>query len=443
VDGSEGAEKEMIWDRSEKLYAEACRWIPGGVNSPVRSARAVGMSPIFVKEAKGCRVTDEDGNVYIDYVGSWGPLIVGHTHPKVVEAIQKAVVKGTSYGIPTRLEIEVARKVIEMVPSMEMVRMVNSGTEATMSAIRLARGATGRKKIIKFNGCYHGHGDSLLVQSGSGIATFGIPGSPGIPEEIVQHTLSLPYNDLEEVKAVMGRMGKEVACIILEPVAANMGVVLPRPEFLSGLRELCTSHGALLVFDEVITGFRLAPGGAQQVYGVMPDLTCLGKIIGGGLPVGAYGGKREIMMRMAPVGDVYQAGTLSGNPLAMSAGLATLEILSEAGVYEELEEKAAYLAKGLGKAAQEAQVPVVLNRVGSIGCGFFTSEPVSDFASALKADTRAYAIFFQEMLKRGIYLAPSQFEAFFLSLAHEKKDLDQTIEAAAQALVQVKTRLNC
>ncbi len=428
----------MKWDVSKKLYEEACRWLPGGVNSPVRSGRAVGTSPIFAVAASGCRLRDADGNEYIDYVGSWGPMIVGHAHPKVVAAVQAAAVKGTSYGVPTQLEVEMARRVVEMVPSLEMVRMVNSGTEATMSAIRLARGYTGRKRIIKFDGCYHGHGDSLLVKAGSGLATLGIPGSPGVPEEIAQATLSLPYNNLEEVKAVMARLGEEVAAIIVEPVAANMGVVLPEAEFLPGLRALCDQHGSLLIFDEVITGFRLARGGAQERFGLNPDITCLGKIIGGGLPVGAYGGKRDILSRMAPAGDVYQAGTLSGNPLAMSAGLATLELLAEDGFYQSLEEKSDYLVHGLTEAANTTDVAVVLNRIGSIGCGFFTNEPVGDFATALKADTQAYALFFQEMLKRGIYLAPSQFEAFFISAAHSKTDLDQTIEAATQALQEVK-----
>lgn len=440
-DVTRGKEKwAMNRTRSERLYEEACRWIPGGVNSPVRSGKSVGVTPFFVKEARGCRVVDEDDNVYIDYVGSWGPLIMGHAHPDVVEAIRKAAEKGTSYGIPTELEIRMAARVVEKVPSMEMVRMVSSGTEATMSAIRLARGYTGRPKIIKFNGCYHGHGDCLLVQSGSGLATLGIPGCPGVPEEIVLHTLSLPYNNLQAVRDVMERVGQEVAAIILEPVAANMGVVPPVEGFLAGLRKLCDEFGSLLIFDEVITGFRLAAGGAQELFGVLPDLTCLGKIIGGGLPVGAYGGRAEIMSRMAPVGDVYQAGTLSGNPLAMSAGLATLEILSRPGVYDELEEKTAYLANGLETAARQAGVPVTLNRLGSLGCGFFTSEPVLDFATALKSDTQAYAVFFQEMLQQGVYLAPSQFEAFFVSLAHEKEDLDRTIEAAAKALKVVREK---
>ena len=405
----------------------------GGVNSPVRSGRAVKTDPLFIREAKGCRITDEDGNTYIDYVCSWGPLILGHSHPEVVKVLREVIERGTSYGIPTRVEVEMARKVAEMVPSIDMVRMVNSGTEATMSAIRLARGFTGRKKIIKFNGCYHGHADSLLVKSGSGLMTFGIPGTPGVPEEIVQHTIPVSYNDLDAVREVMRKSGEEIAAIIVEPVAANMGVVLPKPGFLDGLREICTEYGTLLIFDEVITGFRLAPGGAQELFGIMPDLTCLGKIIGGGLPVGAYGGKREIMERVAPSGDVYQAGTLSGNPLAMSAGLAMLNLLSNRGIYEDLEKKNAYLCSGLKEAAKAAGVSVALNRIGSLGCGFFTDAPVTDLESAARSDTDAYAVYFQEMLKRGIYLAPSQFEAFFVGGAHEEADLDWTIEAASES----------
>ena len=424
----------MNWDTSKELYREACKLMPGGVNSPVRSGRAVGFDPLFIKKADGCRITDEDGNVYIDYVGSWGPLILGHSHPEVVEALREVTERGTSYGIPTRIEIEMARKVVEMVPSIEMVRMVNSGTEAAMSAIRLARGYTGRKKIIKFNGCYHGHADSLLVKSGSGILTFGIPGTPGVPEEFVQHTISLPYNDLEAVRAVMESAGEEVAAIIVEPVAANMGVVPPGAGYLEGLRRICTEYGSLLIFDEVITGFRLAPGGAQQLFGIMPDLSCLGKIIGGGLPVGAYGGSKEIMERVAPCGDVYQAGTLSGNPLAMRAGLAALNVLSRGGIYEEIEKKNTYLCTGLQEAASAAGVPVTINRIASLGCGFFTEGPVFDLGSAAKSDTEAYAMFFREMLKRGVYLAPSQFEAFFVSAAHGRQDLDLTIQAAFDAL---------
>ncbi len=431
----------MNWTTSHKLYMEAGKLIPGGVNSPVRSGRAVGIEPLFIKKGKGCRIIDEDGNTYIDYVGSWGPLILGHSHPEVVAALKDVADRGTSFGIPTRIEIEMAKKVVEMVPSIEMVRMVNSGTEASMSAIRLARGYTGRKKIIKFDGCYHGHADSLLVKSGSGLITFGIPGTPGVPEEIVQHTASLPYNNAAAVREFMEAAGKEVAAIIVEPVAANMGVVPPQMGFLEELRRICSEYGALLIFDEVITGFRISSGGAQKFFGIMPDLTCLGKIIGGGLPVGAYGGKKEIMERVAPSGDVYQAGTLSGNPLAMSAGLAMLNVLSRGGIYEEIEKRNTYLCAGLEEAAGAAGVTVTLNRIASLGCGFFTKGPVIDLESAAKSNTESYAVFFREMLKRGVYLAPSQFEAFFVSAAHEKQDLDHTIEAAFEALKVV--RQNC
>ena len=425
---------------SKRLYEQACKLMPGGVNSPVRSGRAVGFEPLFIKGANGCRITDEDGNVYIDYVGSWGPLILGHSHPEIIAALAGVLDRGTSYGIPTRIEIEMASKVVEMVPSIEMVRMVNSGTEAAMSAIRLARGYTGRKKIIKFNGCYHGHADSLLVKSGSGLMTFGIPGTPGVPDEIVKHTISLPYNDLETVHRAMSEVGEEVAGIIVEPVAANMGVVLPAQGYLEGLRRMCTEHGALLIFDEVITGFRLGPGGAQQYFGITPDLTCLGKIIGGGLPVGAYGGKKEIMEHIAPCGNVYQAGTLSGNPLAMSAGLAMLNVLDRDGVYEQIEKKNDYLCAGLQQAAASAGIAVTLNRIGSLGCGFFTPGPVTDLDSAAKSDTEAYALFFREMVNRGVYFAPSQFEAFFVGAAHHKEDLDLTIQAAYDALRVIKQK---
>jgi glutamate-1-semialdehyde 2,1-aminomutase len=425
---------------SKKLYEEARTLMPGGVNSPVRSGRAVGVEPLFIQKAGGCRITDEDGNVYIDYVGSWGPLILGHSNPEVVAAVAAVLERGTSYGIPTRIEIEMARKVVEMVPSIEMVRMVNSGTEAAMSAVRLARGYTGRKKIIKFDGCYHGHADSLLVKSGSGLVTFGIPGTPGVPEEIVKHTLSLPYNDLESVRRAMKEVGEEVAAIIVEPVAANMGVVTPEPGYLEGLRQTCTEYGALLIFDEVITGFRLGPGGAQEYFGIMPDLTCLGKIIGGGLPVGAYGGKKEIMEHVAPVGNVYQAGTLSGNPLAMAAGLAMLNVLSRGGIYQQIEQNNDYLCDGLRAAAASAGVPVTLNRIGSLGCGFFTPGPVKDLESAAQSDTKAYALFFREMLDRGVYFAPSQFEAFFVGAAHQRQDLDLTIQAAHEALRVVRQK---
>lgn len=423
---------------SEELFRQAQAVIPGGVNSPVRSCRSVGTTPFFVKRAAGCRLEDEDGRIYIDYVGSWGPMILGHAHPEVVQAVRLAATQGMSYGIPCRLEVALAEKVVSMVPSMDMVRMVNSGTEATMSAIRLARGYTGRPKIIKFDGCYHGHSDCLLVKGGSGLATLGIPGSPGVPPEVVAHTVSVPYNDLEAVEAVMKDHGETVAAIIVEPVAGNMGTVLPKPDFLPGLRRLCDTYGSVLIFDEVITGFRLAPGGAQERFGVRPDLTCLGKIIGGGLPVGAYGGRRDIMERVAPVGDVYQAGTLSGNPLAMAAGLATLNVLSAPEIYDSLEEKGAALEAGLREASRIAGVSVTLTRIGSMGTAFFTEREVTDFATALQADTVAYAVFFREMRARGVYFAPSQFESFFVSTAHTRDDVDRTAEAALESLRVVK-----
>lgn len=423
---------------SETLFKRAQAVIPGGVNSPVRSCRSVGITPFFVKRASGCRLEDEDGRILIDYVGSWGPMIIGHAHPEVIQAVRFAATQGTSYGIPCRWEVELAEKVVSMVPSMEMVRMVNSGTEAAMSAIRVARGFTGRSKIIKFDGCYHGHSDCLLVKGGSGLATLGIPGSPGVPPEIVAPTLSLPYNDLDSVEAAMKAHGEEVACIIVEPVAGNMGTVIPEPGFLQGLRRLCDAYGSVLIFDEVITGFRLAPGGAQERFGVRPDLTCLGKIIGGGLPVGAYGGRRDIMEKVAPLGDVYQAGTLSGNPLAMAAGLATLQVLSGNGIYESLEEKGAMLEAGLREAARIADIPMTINRIGSMGTAFFSREAVKDFATASLSDCNAYGVFFREMLSRGVYLAPSQFESFFVSTAHTQADLERTAEAAVESLRTVR-----
>lgn len=419
------------------LYERAKKILPGGVNSPVRSARAVGTHPVFVKEAKGSRIWDEDGNQYVDYVCSWGPLILGHSHPEVVNAICEAAKKGTSYGIPSRLEVEMAEQVVKMVPSVEVVRFVNSGTEAVMSAIRLARGVTGRKKIVKFDGCYHGHADALLVKSGSGVATFGMPGSAGVPEEVVAQTIVLPYNDLEAVRTTMDTHGKDIAAIIVEPVAGNMGVVPPLEGFLKGLKDLCEKYGALLIFDEVITGFRLAPGGAQEYYGIIPDITCLGKIIGGGLPVGAYGASSDIMSHVAPDGPVYQAGTLSGNPLAMAAGLTTLRILEDRSIYDDLEKKASYLEEGLKKASEKIGVPVTVQRVGSMGCGFFIDRPVRNFDEAKMSDTTAYAIFFRAMLDRGIYLAPSQFEAFFVSTAHTLEDIDLTVQAAEESLALV------
>jgi glutamate-1-semialdehyde 2,1-aminomutase len=389
---------------------------------------------LFVASGQGSRIYDVDGTAYIDYVCSWGPLILGHAHPEVVAAVKAAADLGTSFGIPTTGEVELAELITELVPSMEMVRLVNSGTEATMSAIRVARGYTGRSKIIKFDGCYHGHADTLLVKAGSGAATLGIPGSAGVPADIVRHTLSLRFNDLEQVAEVMQKQGEEVAAIILEPVAGNMGVVPPKPEFLEGLRSWCSETGALLIFDEVMTGFRVALGGAQALYGVRPDLTCLGKVIGGGLPVGAYGGRREIMSQVAPLGEVYQAGTLSGNPLAVAAGLTTLKLLTRPGVYDDLEEKSSYLFDEMNRLAERHNVPSSMNSVGSMGCLFFTDRPVVDFDSALTADTQKFAHLFCAMLQRGVYLAPSQFEAAFVSLAHDQEDIDKTLAALDETL---------
>ena len=427
----------MAQDSSERLYRQAEQIIPGGVNSPVRSCRAVGTHPLFIARGLGSKIFDVDGNTYIDYVGSWGPLILGHAHPEVVEAIKNAAELGTSFGIPTTLEVELAQMITKLVPSMKMVRMVNSGTEATMSAIRLARGYTGRSKIIKFDGCYHGHADTLLVKAGSGAATLGIPGSAGVPADFVQHTLSLRFNDLDQIAAVMQAQGKDVAAIILEPVAGNMGVVPPKPGFLEGLRHWCNETGTLLIFDEVMTGFRLALGGAQELYGVQPDLTCLGKVIGGGLPVGAYGGRRDIMSQVAPLGEVYQAGTLSGNPLAVTAGLTTLRLLNKPGVYGELEERSSYLFNEMSRLAAKHKVVSTMNRVGSMGCLFFTEQRVVDFDSAQTADTQKFAHMFCAMLERGVYLAPSQFEAAFVSLAHDQEDIDKTLAAADEVFKEI------
>ncbi len=427
----------MAQDSSERLYRQAEQIIPGGVNSPVRSCRAVGTHPLFIARGLGSKIFDVDGNTYIDYVGSWGPLILGHAHPEVVEAIKNAAELGTSFGIPTTLEVELAQMITKLVPSMKMVRMVNSGTEATMSAIRLARGYTGRSKIIKFDGCYHGHADTLLVKAGSGAATLGIPGSAGVPADFVQHTLSLRFNDLDQIAAVMQAQGKDVAAIILEPVAGNMGVVPPKPGFLEGLRHWCNETGTLLIFDEVMTGFRLALGGAQELYGVQPDLTCLGKVIGGGLPVGAYGGRRDIMSQVAPLGEVYQAGTLSGNPLAVTAGLTTLRLLNKPGVYDELEERSSYLFNEMSRLAAKHKVVSTMNRVGSMGCLFFTERTVVDFDSAQTTDTQKFAHMFCAMLERGVYLAPSQFEAAFVSLAHDQEDIDKTLAAADEVFKEI------
>ncbi|MDY0262212.1 glutamate-1-semialdehyde 2,1-aminomutase [Syntrophotalea acetylenica] len=424
----------MPCSRSLELFQRANRVIPGGVNSPVRAFKAVGRHPLFIDRAEGSTLIDADGNRYIDYVGSWGPMIAGHSHPKIVEAIRKAAGRGTSYGAPTALEIDLAEQVCAAFPNMEQVRMVSSGTEAAMSAIRLARGVTARNKILKFEGCYHGHADSLLVEAGSGVATFGIPASPGVPADFARHTLTAPFNDLDRVKALVEEHKADLAAIILEPIAGNMGCVPPQPGFLSGLRDLCDRHGMLLIVDEVMTGFRVAYGGAQQLYGVKGDLVCLGKIIGGGMPVGAFGGRRDIMRQLAPEGGVYQAGTLSGNPLAMSAGLAALALLREEGVYEQLEERSACLAEGLRQAATAAGVPACLQRVGSMFCCYFQAGPVRSFADARASDTRVFATFFGNMLDNGVNLAPSQFEAGFVSLAHTPEDIDRTIEAAHRSL---------
>jgi len=420
--------------RSSDLFEEAQRYLPGGVNSPVRAFRAVGGRPFFVEKGDGSRVYDVDGNVYIDYVCSWGPLILGHAHPQVVEALQKTVERGTSYGAPTELEVTLARMVTEALPSVEMVRFVSSGTEAVMSALRVARAYTQRDKVVKFAGCYHGHVDSLLVKAGSGALTLGVPNSAGVPEAVARDTITVSYNNLDQVREVMGSLGKEVACIIVEPVAGNMGVVAPSPGFLEGLRELTQKYGALLVFDEVITGFRLSYGGAQGLYGIRPDLTCLGKVIGGGLPVGAYGGRREIMENVAPLGPAYQAGTLSGNPLAMTAGIQTLTLLRSGRIYEELEEQGRSLAEGIEEAYRAANLLCCLNRVGSMWTLFFTHGPLKDDRDIERANVGGYARYFRAMLDRGISLPPSQFEAAFLSAAHSTQDVAETIEASREAL---------
>jgi glutamate-1-semialdehyde 2,1-aminomutase len=422
----------MKHDLSKKLFAASQKVIPGGVNSPVRACRSVDADPVFIQRAEGSRLFDVDGNAYIDYIGSWGPMILGHRHPDVVAAIRSVLERGTSFGAPTDLETELAEMVIEAIPSLDMVRMVNSGTEATMSAIRLARGITDRDLLIKFDGCYHGHADTLLVAAGSGVATLGIPGSPGVPEAFVKNTISLPYNDVERVKALVSEKGDSIAAIIVEPVAGNMGLVPPEPGFLEALRALTEEHGIILIFDEVMTGFRVAYGGAQALYNVMPDLTCMGKIIGGGLPVGAYGGRREIMKNMAPEGPVYQAGTLSGNPVAMAAGIATLRALQQPKFYETLETRSAMLESGLEGAIDRAGVPAVTNRVGSMMGLFFTESRVTNFAAAQTSDLGLFTNYFRGMLEQGVYLAPSQYEALFVSSAHNEGDIQATILAAKQ-----------
>lgn len=423
----------MKQKRSKQLFKQAKRLIPGGVNSPVRAFKGVGGEPLFITKARGSRVWDADGQAYLDYVLSWGPMILGHAHPKVVSAIKAAVDHGTSYGAPTELEVRLAKLIQKAFPSMELLRMVSSGTEAAMSAIRLARGYTGRDKIIKFDGGYHGHADSLLVRAGSGAATLGVPDSAGVPADFARHTLTFSYNDLAAVRSAFDQHGRDIACVIVEPVAGNMGVVPPEEGFLDGLRAITKQHESLLIFDEVITGFRVAFGGAQERFGIAPDLTCLGKIIGGGLPVGAYGGRWEIMEKIAPLGPVYQAGTLSGNPLAMTAGIATLTLLSRPAVYEQLEERSLVLTEGIRDAAKRAGVSIFQTRVASLLSLFFTSRPVMDYATAKQSDTKAYAKFFWAMLNEGVYLAPSQFEAAFLSTAHTMADIEKTVKAAYTA----------
>jgi glutamate-1-semialdehyde 2,1-aminomutase len=410
------------------MFQQARKVIPGGVNSPVRACRSVGCDPLFIARAQGATVYDVDGNEYIDFVCSWGPMIMGHAHPEILAAITAAMEHGTSFGAPTPKEIELAAMVVEALPSVEKVRFVSSGTEATMSAVRLARGYTGKKVIVKFDGCYHGHADSFLVKAGSGVITLGIPGSPGVPEEIVKNTVSIPYNNVEILEKTLRDAALDIACVIVEPVAGNMGCVAPAPGFLQRLRELTAELGIVLIFDEVITGFRLAYGGAQEYFGIMPDLTCLGKIIGGGLPVGAYGGRAEIMDKIAPDGPVYQAGTLSGNPLAMAAGIATLKLLKQEGFYSRLNDKAARFAERLQEISERTKIPVRLNRVGSLMTGFFTTEKVVDFVSAMTADTNRYGQHYRQMLSQGIYLAPSQFEVAFISSAQTEKQLEKALE---------------
>lgn len=425
------------YPHSSMLFARAQQVIPGGVNSPVRAFRGVGGTPLFITAAKGALIYDADGREYIDYVGSWGPMILGHAHPAIIAAIQSAATRGTSYGAPTELEIELAEELVSAFPSIEKVRLTSSGTEATMSALRVARGYTGRAKIVKFEGCYHGHGDSLLVKAGSGVATLGLPDSPGVLPEVAQNTITVPFNDVAALEAVFDAVGSEIAAVIIEPVVGNMGCVPPREGYLQAVRAITAKHGAVLIFDEVMTGFRVARGGAQERYGIKPDMTTLGKIVGGGLPVGAFGGKREIMDVVAPVGPVYQAGTLSGNPLAVTAGLVQLRMLKDGGIYERLEQATKRLVDGLSDAAREAGVETVSNRVGSMFTGFFTNEPVYDWTSAAKSNREAYARFFHAMLDEGVYLAPSQFEAAFVSAAHTDELIERTLEAARKAFAKV------
>ncbi|MBI5196362.1 MAG: glutamate-1-semialdehyde 2,1-aminomutase [Nitrospirae bacterium] len=429
---------KLIHTKSKTLFKKAQSCIPGGVNSPVRAFKAVGGSPIFIESAKGSKIYDADGNEYIDYVLSWGPMILGHTHPQVTKALQKAAEKGTSYGAPTGLEIELAKMILKAYPSMDKVRMVNSGTEATMSAIRAARGFTGRDKIIKFEGCYHGHADGLLVKAGSGALTFGVPDSPGVPKDYAKNTITVPFNDLNALKKILEKEAKNIACVIIEPVVGNIGCVIPKKGFLQGLRSLTKKYDVVLIFDEVMTGFRVSYGGAQKAYGIKPDMTCLGKVIGGGLPVGAYGGKKEIMSMIAPEGPVYQAGTLSGNPLAMTAGIVTLKILSMPAVYKKILEKSAALEYALRDASKRAGVKTKFYRAGTMFCTYFTETEVVDYTTAKKSDTAKFARFFSGMIERGINLAPSQFEAGFMSLAHSGADINKTAKAAYDVFKKIQ-----
>lgn len=431
-----------MYEKSKELYAEAVKVIPGGVNSPVRAMKAIMHQPIYLERGEGSKVYDVDGNRYIDYVGSWGPLILGHADPRIVEVISRVAARGTSFGAPTALETEMARLLTEALPSVEMVRMVNSGTEAVMSALRLARGYTGRPKVIKFAGCYHGHCDSFLIKAGSGAATLGCPDSPGVTGGTAGDTIILPFNNLTAVEEAFASWGGEIAALVVEPVAGNMGLILPKPGFLEGLRNLTTKHDALLIFDEVITGFRVGYGGAQEHYGISPDLTTLGKIIGGGLPVGAYGGRREIMEQVAPSGPVYQAGTLSGNPLAMAVGIETLKIINSDGFYQELERKREKLTSGLALAAREAGVAVQQGAIGSMFGTFFNDNRVLDFESALTSDKEAFKVFFRALLREGVYIAPSQFETAFVSAAHSDEDIEATIGAASRAFTAVSEHLS-
>lgn len=426
-----------FFEKSKQAYDEAVHLMPGGVNSPVRAFKSVGMNPIFMERGKGSKIYDIDGNEYIDYVLSWGPLILGHAHDGVVEALKKSAEQGTSFGAPTLLESKLAKLVMERVPSIEMVRMVNSGTEATMAALRLARGYTGREIIVKFEGCYHGHGDSLLIKAGSGVATLGLPDSPGVPKGIAKNTITVPYNDLDSIKTAFGKFGDNIAGVIVEPIAGNMGVVPPQPGFLEGLREITKEYGALLIFDEVMTGFRAHYNCAQGLLNIEPDLTCLGKVIGGGLPVGAYGGKREIMEKIAPAGPVYQAGTLSGNPLAMTAGYETLSRLTPED-YDEFNRKADMLEKGYKEAAAKYDIPLVVNRRGSMIGFFFTNEEVVDYDSVQTCDLDLFAAYYREMIQQGVFMPPSQFEGLFLSTAHTDEDIQKTIEAAEKAFAKIR-----